>query len=288
MNRETELLKKMHQGEFVVSVQIDPPTDLEAVDFLRKTAHLRKMGVNVVDINSRTAQSHESIGIAAVLAREGFEVVPHITSRPSSISGLLDQVRTGYAFFGVRNYLVVTGDRFRNVEGIGVFEKDSVGIIAALSNHFREQNSVGDIAFAAAINQNNNDPDLEGERVEAKCEAGADFFMSQPVFDQDQVKSLVSFNRQHTINPLLVGIWPLIYPSMIEKVRTGKVDGVVIPDEIYHQSITHVDKLREWGLVQAGYLIEDLKNYPDVAGVYIVAPARNPLHLTDLLERVLS
>lgn len=49
-----------------------------------------------------------------------------------------------------------------------------------------------------------------------------------------------------------------------------------------------LDRLREWGLSQAGYLIDDLRRKGEVQGVYIVAPARDPLHLTNLLERILS
>ncbi len=283
----TEFLEQM-KGKFVVSVQIDPPTDLKPADFLEKINQLRRIGVGVLDINSRTIPSLDPIILAAYLQLAGFEAMPHITARPSSVTGLLDQVRTGYAVFGVRNYLVVTGDRYRNVDDVGVFETDSVGIIGKLSKHFREQNSIEDVAFAAAVNQNNPNLDLEGDKVKAKCEAGTDSFMSQPVFNQQQTSELVRFYRQYTDKNLIVGVFPLIFPGMIKTIRAGGIEGIVMPDDVYSDSLRHIGQLEEWGQTQTGYLIADLKNNPDIAGVYIVAPNRNPTLLTGLLERVLT
>lgn len=289
MSKEsTELTRKMNGKEFVISVQIDPPTSLDTSEFLHNTGRLRKLGVNLVDINSRTTLSYDSIGLAGVFCKEGFEVIPHITSRPSSALGLIDLVRTGYAFYGIKNYLVITGDPYRISQTHGVFETDSVGLLSVLHKHFRLEEGISDVAFAGSVNQNATDVTSEIVRILAKEQAGADFFMSQPVFNQRQAERLVNFYRKYSAKPLMVGIWPLIYSSMIEKIQAGDIKGVVIPDEIYYQSRDHIDQLREWGLAKAGYLIEDLKNNPAVCGIYIVAPARNPLHLTGLLERVLS
>lgn len=285
----TELLQRIAGGEFVISVQIDPPTELTPRPFLDKIHKLRSIGVKLVDINSRTIISQDSISLAIALRQEGLDVIPHITSRPASVNGLLDQVRSAYALFGIKNYLVVTGDPYRSSESGGVFETNSSGMISVFSHHFRDQEDILDIAFGAAINQNNNNLELEGEKTLTKIEAGVDFFMSQPVFDEYQVQGLIDFHKRFSSKPLLVGIWPLIYPAMIEKIRNRDISGVVIPDDMYYRTKEQQDgRLQSWGLTQAGYLIESLQNNPDVGGVYIVAPARNPLHLTELLQRVLT
>lgn len=288
MTGKVELLKRIQDKEFVVSVQIDPPISLDVSEFLHKMDQLKKLGVNLVDINSRTVLSYDSIGLAGVLSQEGFEVIPHITSRPSSVLGLVDWVRTGYAFFGIKNYLIITGDPYRTFDTRGVFEMDSIGIIKYLNNHFRDQQSILDIGFAGSVNQNAADLAGEGTRIQAKEQAGADFFMSQPAFSLYQASELNNFYRRYSNKPLLLGVWPLIYSSMIEKIRAGDIRGVVITEDEYSQTLQHSDRLREWGLSQAGYLIDDLRRKGEIQGVYIVAPARNPLHLTDLLERILS
>lgn len=289
MNLEQkDILPRIQNGEFIISVQIDPPTSLDIKPFLEQIDNLQKIGVRVVDINSRGIQSHDSLTVACVLTKLGFKTVPHVTARPSSTVGLLDQIRSAYSFFDIRDYLVISGDRYRHEKDVGVFESDSVGLLERYFNHFKAQEMVEDIRFGASVNQNRKDIWKEQERIIKKEKAGADFFMSQPVFDTNQLNNLTSLFRRYSKKPLLVGVWPLIYPQMIEKIRSGQIDGVVLPDQIYLDSKQQKDKLREWGLNQAGYLIESAKANPDVQGVYIVAPARNTIHLHDLLVGILS
>ncbi|MBI2039723.1 methylenetetrahydrofolate reductase [Candidatus Microgenomates bacterium] len=287
----TELTKKLNNGEFVISVQIDPPSAPVIGELEKNLDQLIKIGVNLFDINSSRRFSYSSIFLAQSLSCLGVRVLPHVTPRQRSVNSLVPEIVLSHNVYHIDDFLVITGDPFNKKPKIDFSAQnftstDSIRVLSTFNSVLR--NILGlKVSLGAAVNQNEDDLTKEGRRVLAKEEAGVDFFMSQPVFNYEQTKELVNFYRQFSSKPMVVGIWPLIYESMVEKIKAGSIEGVVVPEDVYDQSKQQSD-LRNWGLTQAGHLIEDLKHNPDIQGVYIVAPARNPLHLTDLLARVLT
>lgn len=285
---------RIQNGEFIVSVQIDPPDSSEIAEFKKSTGTLKRCGVRLVDINSSRRISHDSIGLAVALSQMGLETIPHVTTRDSSMNGLLNQMIAAYAWGNVRNFLIITGDPYDNdkrkaviPETKGVFHIDSIGALRVVNAYLRQEKGL-DIKLAAAVNQNEPDLARDGWRIEEKERAGADFFMSQPVFSKAQLYQLLDFYHNHSAKPLLVGIWPLTHIKTIENIRNGNIVGVVLPDDVYEESKNYSKEqgtLLSWGMNNASELMSEIKEKQLAQGVYIVAPARNPASLTVLLRK---
>lgn len=289
------LAKRMGNKEFFISIQIDPPLTSDVADFEDMLQKLFLSGARLVDINSSRNISHDSIQLAVFLKRFGFEVIPHVTTRDSSLNGLLNQIFAAYTWGGISNYLIIAGDPYDSSKAIfpskGVFETDSSGVIGAVNEYLRNNKKFSlDVTIAAAVNQNETDIECEGELVEKKCKAGADFFMSQPIFSEDQAIALFNFYEKHSGGePLMVGIWPLLHMKTIEAIFDRRIVGVELPKEIYDEAVTYYkdeDALKDWGLEEAFRLIKIVRRSRRANGVYIVAPARNPILLVQLIEKL--
>lgn len=290
---KNNLLDRMAGGEFLISIQIDPPGTNKTAEFKNVVDQLIASGVELVDINSSRRISHDSIQLATALARCGLDVIPHVTTRDSSINGLINQVFAAYAWGPVRNFLMIAGDPYEASQAMapshGVFQTDAVGALRAFDTHLRKNDKLLlDITLAAATNQNESDLTREGKRIQEKQSAGADFFMSQPVFSKNQALHLFDFYQTHSRKPLLVGIWPLINPKTARAIREGRIVGVVLPDEIYQEAHGREDEteFERWGIEKAYALIEWIRKSKKAQGVYIVAPLRNPLLLNDLFQKI--
>ena len=288
------LVERMLSGEFLVSAQIDPPATSDAFwQFRVMINKLNSAGVKLLDINSSRRVSYDSIQLAAWLKNQGFDVIPHVTTRDSSINGLANQILGAHTLSFIDNFLVITGDPHEDktamVASEGVFQADSVGALRLLNDYLRKKQNLN-FSFAAAINQNTVNLSAEAVKTLMKQDAGVNFFMSQPVFNEFQLKRLLYFNSYYSNKPLIVGIWPLVNQKTIEAIKNGIVVGVEISDDVYEESKNYWDdekKLTEWGLSRALELIKQLKEKKgSVCGAYIVAPARNPLLLLDLVPKI--
>ena len=285
--------ERLASKEFLVSVQIDPPKPDQFDDFRKTINVLADIGVDLVDVNSSRRLCHDSLLLAAYLKNLGLEVIPHITTRDSTINGLLSQMAAANQLQKIKNFLVITGDAYpvgsTLANSPGVFECDSVGLIGIAAEKLKLTAGL-DLTLLAAVNQNN--PDLEEEklRLKQKIVAGAGMFMSQPVFDEEQLEALLKLYAYHTSLPLLVGIWPLVDIKTMRAIEEGKVTGVVIPESVSAESKEFgrdAESLRSWGLMKALQLVQAAKDRM-AEGVYIVAPSRQPLQILDFLKEVLA
>ncbi len=288
------LLEALKKKKFIVSTQIDPPGIGPVSEFKKVLRKLMKAGVKIVDINSSRRISHDSVHLAGELSRLGFEVIPHVTVRDSLISGLINQILAAYHWGSVKNFLIITGDPYETKQAIlntkGIFQTDSIGALKFLDEYLRKDPRFRlKINLSAAVNQNEENLIKEGERVKCKKDAGADFFMSQPVFDKIQARKLFDFYFKYSNKPLIVGIWPLMHSKTFEVIKTGKVVGVKVPQRIINETknfISDEESLRIWSIKKSAQLINFIKDTKIAAGVYIVAPLKNPLLLLDILERI--
>lgn len=297
MSEKLDLWARIQKGEFIISVQIDPPgPSVTAAAFETTIRKLMETGMEVVDVNSSRRVSHDSIELASVLARKGLETIPHVTTRDSSINGLVNQILAAHRWEGLKNFLVITGDPYEIEQAIvastGVFQVDSIGAISKFHEHLRLKHDLP-LTFGAAVNQNNQDLELERLRLRKKKEAGADFFMSQPVFDEWQARKLFEFYRQsfESPPPILMGIWPLINAKTIDVIYGGKITGVLMPEDLYLESLDFQNSetaLWTWGMKQVFQLIGFIRESGKANGVYIVAPSRDPSQIQWLLEKLVN
>ena len=209
---ETELARMLREGEWVTCVELDPPKGGTYDSMLSIARTLKASGkVGFVDINDNPMARARANALMAAVAIErecGIETIPHVTPRDTSVMGLESQLLGAHAE-GVRNILSVTGDppEIGDYPGSrGVYEVDSIGLSQVVSklNRGEDYNGKGIDApttffLGVAVNPSADDLETEAERFREKIAAGAQFAMTQALFD---LSYLDRFEE-------LIGGWPV-------------------------------------------------------------------------------
>jgi homocysteine S-methyltransferase len=290
---ETKLAQMLRAQEFVVSVQLDPPLGGNNSALIEAGRTLRESGkAHFVDVNDNPRARARMSGVMASVAIEreaGIETIPHLTTRDMSIAGL-ESLLLGAHAEGLHNVLAVTGDPPEEGDypgARGVYEVDAIGLTRLVTGlnrgedyHGRGIDAPTSFFVGVAVNPSADDMDLELERFERKLEAGAQFGMTQVLFDLTYLDSFLAHYGGKSPIPLLIGVWPM--PSHRLAVRIhNEVPGIVIPDPVQERLRAAGTDAAEVGRELARELIEESRE--KAAGVYLVAPFRQPLGILDVL-----
>jgi homocysteine S-methyltransferase len=294
--RPSGLTSKLLSGDFVRSLQIDPqrgPSDTLNREVVQSILEHRM--IDLVDINSSGGSARQdSMQIAAGIEQLGVETLPHITPRDGSVAGVLAQVLGAYDWGGVRNFLVVAGDPPKGdlyAEAKGVYQVDSVGLVRSLARlragrRVKERVTMPPFHMGIGVALNQNAPHVGAEllRLQDKIQAGADFAMTQPFFDvEDWYRFREQLDRRFDI-PVILGVWPLISAKQARRVNEN-VAGVVIPKSVCKKLEDAGPNEREVGFALAAKLIATLEREKTAAGVYVVAPFKQPKQALEVFER---
>jgi homocysteine S-methyltransferase len=289
---ETRLARMLREGEFVVSIQLDPPLGGSNHGLIECSRELKARGLTHVDVNDNPRARARMSGMMASVAIErfaGIETIPHLTPRDSTVVGL-ESLLLGAHAEGVRNVLCVTGDPpergdYPSASG-GVYQVDAIGLTEIVGRLNRGEDWDGrDIdaptAFfpGVAVNPTADDLDEELRRFERKVEAGARFAMTQILFDLAYLDRFVERLGGAWPIPALVGIWPLSSHALAVRVH-NEVPGIVVPDAVQERLRAAGPNAPEAGRELARELLEESR--AKAAGVYVVAPFRRPLDVLDL------
>jgi homocysteine S-methyltransferase len=291
--RETGLARALREGEWVVSIQLDPPLGGSRSGLIEVARALGESGrVGFVDINDNaTARAGmSSLMVSAAIEREcGIETIPHLTTRDWTVMGLESMLLGAHAD-GVRNVLAITGDppEVGDYPGArGVYEIDAVGLtrLIARLNHGEDFNgrpidAPTSFFIGVAVNPTADDLDLELERFRQKVEAGADFAMTQIVFDLESLDRFAEQLGGSWPIPVLVGVFPVTSYRLALRLH-NEVPGIVVPDDLQDALREAGPGATDIGMAHAHALIAAARGR--VAGVYVVAPYRRPLAVLDLL-----
>jgi homocysteine S-methyltransferase len=289
---ETELQRMLAAGEFVISVQLDPPLGGNHQALLAAARELKASGeVHVVDVNDNPRARARMSGMMASVAIErlsGIETIPHQTSRDTTIAGL-ESILLGAHAEGIRNVLAVTGDppEVGDYPGSqGVYEVDAIGLTDVIARLNRGEDYYGRSIDAptsffpgVAVNPSADDLEIELERFERKLEAGARFAMTQILFDLSYLRAFLDRYGGTSPIPLLVGIWPIRSFELAQRVH-NEVPGIVVPEEIQERYRRAGADAPRVGLALAHDLLDEVREL--AGGAYIVAPFRRPLGVLEL------
>ena len=276
--------RKIALGQFVTSVEIVPPRGVDASRMLRDTASLRDAGVDAVNVpDGPRAQSRMGALLTSVLIEQqiGIETVIHYCCRDRNLLGMLSDL-LGAAAVGLRNLLLITGDPPKMgpyPNATAVFDIDAIGLTNLVSNLNRGLdpggNAIGEptkFAIGVGVNPAAIDPAQELKRFEWKVEAGAEYAITQPVFDVKQLEKFLG-TIEHTRIPIVAGIWPLVSLRNAEFLA-NEVPGVVVPPQIIDRMRIASAKSKEHGVAEgiaiAREMLERVKPY--VQGVQVSAP----------------
>jgi len=292
--RETGLSRALAAGEWIVSVQLDPPLGGNSAGLVEIAAALRDSGrVGWVDVNDNaTARAGmSSLMLSATIERlAGLETIPHLTTRDWSVMGLESMLLGAHAE-GVRNVLAITGDppEVGDYPGArGVYEIDSIGLTRLMTNLNRGEDYNGRPIDAptsffpgVAVNPTPEDLDVELERFEQKLQAGAKYAMTQIVFDAELLDRFEERLGGRWPIPVLVGVFPLTSHRLALRLH-NEVPGIVVPQQLQDELEQAGSEAAKIGFAYARELIAASRER--ASGVYLVAPFRRPLRVLELLE----
>jgi homocysteine S-methyltransferase len=234
--------RKLAAGEFLTTVEIVPPKGVDPGAMLSSVRALKGAGVDAVNVpDGPRAQSRMGALMTALLIERevGIETVIHYCCRDRNLLSMLSDL-LGAAAHRLQNLLIITGDPPKMgpyPEATAVFDIDSIGLTNLVNrlNHGLDPggNAIGaPTSFVIGVGVNPGAMDLERElrRFAWKVDAGAEFAVTQPVFDPEQLERFLQRVESYRI-PIVAGIWPLVSLRNAEFLA-NEVPGVSVPASI--------------------------------------------------------
>lgn len=277
---------KLAQGEFVHTVELVPPKGMETDKLLAKTRQCKVLGVDAINVpdGPRAMARMSALATALIIEQQvGLETILHYACRDRNLLGMQSDL-LGAAGLGLRNILAVTGDPPKlgpYPQATAVFDVDAIGLV----NMLKRLNTGLDLggasigkptSFSVGVGANPVAADLEREkaRFRYKVDAGAQWAITQPVFDADSLFRFLDFTESLDSKgglPIIAGIWPLKSLRNAE-FMANEVPGCYVPPAVLARMAkwpTSEDQLKE-GLAIAQEVIDKIR--PRIRGLQLSAP----------------
>ena len=271
----------VEQGSFVTLVEIVPPKGINCSKEIEGAQLLAQLGVHAINVpdspRASARMSAQSLSIQ-IQQHTGIETILHYTCRDRNVLSIQSDL-LGASSIGLRNILCLTGDppKLGNYpDATAVFDVDAIGLVNIVRrlNHGLDigANSIGaSTNFTIGVAANPGVPDIEHElrRFFYKVEAGAEYAITQPVFDLRLLEEFLNRIEGHRI-PVIAGIWPLTSLRNAEFMKNDL--RVSMPEEIMLRmaQASTPDAARKEGILIAQEMLEAVR--PMVQGVQVSAP----------------
>ncbi|MGZ4819814.1 MAG: bifunctional homocysteine S-methyltransferase/methylenetetrahydrofolate reductase [Terriglobales bacterium] len=289
----TRLGGKIARREFATLIEIVPPRGTQPVKEIEAAKFLQSVGIDAINIpdSPRASARMSNQALATLLQQQvGIEPVLHYTCRDRNVLGIQSDL-LGAEALNIRNLICITGDppKMGNYpDATAVFDVDAIGLVNIVANlnrgHDLGGNPIGAAtAFVIGVGANPGVPNLDEEihRFEYKVEAGAEYAVTQPVFD---LALLEQFLRkiEHCRIPVFAGIWPLVSVRNAEFMQSEL--GVAVPADIMQRMAraTSAEGARAEGVAIAREMLIAVRQM--VEGVQISAPLGRYAAAVDVLE----
>ncbi len=278
---EESLLDKIDNGQRVIICELDPPKTLVLEKYFAGAQALVRAGCDAITLadNSLAILRVSNLAVGAML-KERFDITPllHLSCRDRNLLGLQSEL-LGMAALGMRHVLPLTGDPARVGDHPGaasVYDVNSVELISIIKQLNAGFTYAGkplkastNFVIGCTFNPNAKNLDAQVQRLERKVAAGAQFVMTQPVFDVDLVEEMHR-RTQHLRVAILTGVWPLLSARQAEFLH-HEVPGIIVPDSV-RAEMTSLDEkgAHIYGMRLAQKIITAaLEHFP---GVYLITP----------------
>jgi homocysteine S-methyltransferase len=284
---------RIASGEFVTMVEIVPPKGIDIRKEVEGARFLKSVGVDAINIpDSPRASARMSNQALSLLIQQqvGIEPILHYTCRDRNVLGIQSDL-LGAAAMGIANLICITGDppKMGNYpDATAVFDVDAIGLVNIVHSLNRGLDIGGNplgtgTSFVIGVGANPGISDLDEEvrRFEYKVEAGAEYAVTQPVFD---LALLEAFLRriEHCRIPVMAGIWPLVSVRNAEFMKNEL--RVSVPDSILERmaAAKSPEAAREEGVLIAREMLIAVRGM--VQGAQISAPLGRYASAVDVLE----
>lgn len=241
ISERSQFAQKMSRGDFVVSVEVNPPNGLDPTPALDAAEMLQESGIDVINIADGPRASVRMSNLAqAVRVQEklGLEVLLHICCRDRNLLGLQSDL-LGAHVLGIRNLVIITGDPPKMgdyPDASAVYDLDSIGLLEIVDGYNHGVDPSGKVMgeptkfwVATGAEPGALDYEREMRRLERKVKAGADFIMTQPVYDPETIDRFLGDATELGV-PILLGLLPLASWRNAEFLN-AEVPGMTVPQE---------------------------------------------------------
>lgn len=284
---KTSFCEKLDRGELVCAVELDPPFDAQMDKLLTGARELIGTAADIITIaDSPLARSRADSLLTAVKIQQetGIPVMPHLSCRDRNRIAIRSGILGAYVN-AIRNILIVTGDPVGREEREftkSVFDFNSIKLMEFLHSLNEELFQNEPICYGGALNQNGARLDKIAERMKKKMDAGCQFFLTQPVYSDEELERL-SYLKQKTEAKILIGIMPLVSYRNALFIK-NEMPGIYVPDAVLKQY--HPDGSREeWEQIATAISGQVMSQGMDVgAGFYFMTP----FHRVSLIKRILD
>src|SRR6516164_5006873 len=278
---ETSILELMARGQTVVVTELDPPKTLDLEKYFSGAQALIDAGSDAITLadNSLAILRVSNLAIGAIL-KQKYNIMPplHVSCRDRNLIGLQSELM-GIAALGIRHILPLTGDpaKFGDHPGASsVYDVNSIQLMEIISGLNKGYNYTGktikyrtDFVVGCTLNPNAKNLDAQIARLERKIKAGAQYVMTQPIFDRSLVKLMYDRTR-HLKIPILTGVWPLLTGRQAEFLH-HEVPGIIIPDAVRDRMAGKQGQDgRRVGIEIGKEMVEAALEY--FPGVYLITP----------------
>jgi homocysteine S-methyltransferase len=286
---KSSLAQKVCHGEFVTSVEIVPPRGTDPSVPIEQAKLFKEAGVDAINIpDGPRALSRMGASYLSLLIQQQAEIeaILHYACRDRNLLGMVGDLLGAYAS-GIKNILLITGDPPKMgtyPDATAVFDVDSIGLTNVV-NYLNSGSDLGGNPIDVGVNPGAIDLDYEIRRFEWKVKAGAEYAITQPVFDNELFFQFMK-RIEHVKIPVIAGIWPLVSVRNAEFMN-NEVPGASVPDQIMKRMYATKSKeeARELGMEIARETIRELK--ADIAGVQVSMPFGKSKYPLDVLKEVL-
>ncbi|MEA1952650.1 MAG: bifunctional homocysteine S-methyltransferase/methylenetetrahydrofolate reductase [Planctomycetota bacterium] len=282
LSERSKLGKSLAEKQWIATVELVPPRGYNLDSTVEKSKTLLEHGVDAINVpDGPRASSRISplITCQRILERADIEPILHFCCRDRNLIGMQADL-LACAACNIRNILFVTGDppKLGNFpDATGVFDTDSIGMTSVqhrlncgVDLGGLELNPPTMAVIGVGLDPTTLDQDRELDRFRQKVEAGAEFAITQPVFDPDALLRFLDRAQGHGI-PIMAGIWPLAsYRNAT--FMNNEVPGVEIPDSIM-QRMASVESREDQLKMGVDIARESVDRVRDrVAGIQVSAP----------------
>ena len=293
LQERSQLGAKLARGEFVTMVEIVPPKGIDIRKEAEGARFLKSVGVDAVNIpdSPRASARMSNQALSLLIQREvGIDPILHYTCRDRNVLCIQSDL-LGASAVGIKNLICITGDppKMGNYpDATAVFDVDAIGLVNIVHNLNRGLDLGGNpigtgtgFVIGVGANPGLTDMDEEIRRFEYKVQAGAEYAVTQPVFD---LRLLENFLRriEHCRIPVVAGIWPLVSVRNAEFMKNEL--RVSVPDAILERMARaqNPEAARAEGVAIAREMLIAARQM--VQGAQISAPSGRYSSAVDVLE----
>lgn len=279
---EESLLEKMAAGKRVIICELDPPKTLALEKFFTGAQALAEAGCDAITLadNSLAILRVSNLAVGAML-KERFGIVPllHLSCRDRNVLGLQSEL-LGMAALGMRHVLPLTGDPARVGDHPGassVYDVNSIELISIIqklndgfSHAGKSLKAQTRFVIGCTFNPNARNLDSQVNRLERKVAAGAQYAMTQPIFDPRLIEE-TRRRTKHLSIPIFFGVWPLLSFRQAEFLH-NEVPGIQVPESVRERLRCAGDQ-RACGLEIGREITKEILQ--SNSGLYLITPFLN-------------